>query len=237
MPVLILFDIDGTILKLKYGISKNIFIELLSDLFNINISQSDLPGFAGKTDLQIFSEISKLNHFPYSIIENNLSEIRKQMTVRFKFYCTAEHIEELPGAANLIDMTNNDKDYTIGLLTGNFIEIAYMKLNALHLGKYFPFGSFGSDEADRWKLPPIAISRANKLIGENIFSSENTMIIGDSLLDIDCARRNGIPVAAVATGGTEFEELAEYQPELIFQNLSDTNYIFSAINSFWYNRK
>lgn len=48
------------------------------------------------------------------------------------------------------------------------------------------------------------------------------IVVGDTLKDIACARDNGCPVIAVATGWTPREELAPARPDLLLDDLTQT---------------
>ena len=49
---------------------------------------------------------------------------------------------------------------TLGLLTGNLEPGARLKLEPLGLNHHFPFGAYGSDHEDRYRLPAVAVERA-----------------------------------------------------------------------------
>jgi phosphoglycolate phosphatase-like HAD superfamily hydrolase len=128
----------------------------------------------------------------------------------------------------------------MGLLTGNFKENAYLKLSTFKLEKFFPFGAFGSDNEDRNKLPEIAINRANdymRVINHNytrydeinVFNTNNTIIIGDSPGDIECAKSNGIFSLAVSTGTFCYKELKKCNPDFIIENFSNYTFVVSYI--------
>jgi len=46
-------------------------------------------------------------------------------------------------------------------------------------------------------------------------------VIGDTPLDVRCARAIGVRVAAVATGWHSREELADHRPDVLLTDLSD----------------
>jgi phosphoglycolate phosphatase-like HAD superfamily hydrolase len=92
-------------------------------------------------------------------------------------------------------------DVVLALLTGNWEPGARIKLSRFDLGRFFPFGAFGCDGADRNDLPPVALARALAATGRR-FRPEETLIVGDSVNDVACAQAHGIPVLAVATGRT-----------------------------------
>jgi phosphoglycolate phosphatase-like HAD superfamily hydrolase len=88
----------------------------------------------------------------------------------------------------------------LGLLTGNYEQIARLKLGRAGLGGFFApgQGAFGSDAEDRTALPPIARRRAGTL--QAPYPREQTIVIGDTPRDIACARADGLRCVAVASG-------------------------------------
>ena len=95
--------------------------------------------------------------------------------------------------------------FRFSLVTGNFERIARLKLARAGIGDWFPEGqgAFGSDAEDRERLPPIARARAGD------WPRERTVVIGDTPRDIACARADGLRVIAVATGPFAVEALAD----------------------------
>ena len=83
----------------------------------------------------------------------------------------------------------------MGLLTGNLERGARAKLRPPDLNRYFPFGAFGSDHADRYHLPEIAVARARQNTGRE-FTGKEIIVIGDSVHDVGCGR--SLDVRAVA---------------------------------------
>jgi len=230
MKILVLFDIDGTILKFKHSLAKRLFAELLEDLFGVNIPDNAIPDFHGMTDLQIIKAISKNIDFPIDKTFELIPEIWKRMLLSFQTYTTTENINLLPGVQEIIVNLDNDPRFALGLLTGNFYENAYLKLKAVNLDRYFQFGAFGSDSDDRNQLPPIAISRAKEYFRfEFDFDNTNTIIIGDTHRDEECARLNNIACICVATGHQSYDELNLLKPDAVFRDLSQTDIIKNTI--------
>lgn len=190
----------------------------------------DLPDFAGKTDLQILREIASVYDINYDIILSDIDSIWERMLFQFKDYCNTDYLYTCPGAVELVKELNLNDSLTLGLLTGNFKENAYLKLSAHSLDEFFMFGAFGSDHEDRNQLPPIAINRANEFFGRELFNRGNTIIIGDSPRDIECAKTNGLKVVAVATGQSSYEELNDLIPDLLFEDFSDYQSVIIDIN-------
>ena len=72
----------------------------------------------------------------------------------------------------------------------------------------------------RRRLPAIACERARVVAGRE-FPFERVTIIGDTPLDVDCARACGAVAVAVATGQHPRDELAACAPDHIFTDFTD----------------
>ena len=178
---LLLFDIDGTILKTD-GLGRRLIEDVLTRLCDRPITAEGVS-FSGKTDPQIVQEI---------LLDNGLSApdaaalIPEALTTYVEVAHRAiapHHIEVLPGVHALIDHLARREDVQLALLTGNHEITAYRKVEAAGLHGFFPFGAFGSDHADRAELPPIAVRRAYTHTGRS-FAGKDVVIIGDSENDV-----------------------------------------------------
>lgn len=235
MKHLILFDIDGTILNFKHGIAKELFAKMLEELFEKEIPDSAIPQFHGMTDLQIIKNISENIDVKFEDIVPKVNEIWAKMYEMFQEHSLEENVTILPGVEDLIESLYNNQDTKLGLVTGNFQQNAYLKLGVKGLNKYFPTGAFGCDNSDRNMLPPIAINRVNNYFDTEVFNNYNTIIIGDTHRDIECAQKNNIKVLAVATGSFSSKELSVYNPDKVVENFSNLehslNEIYSLLNT------
>jgi phosphoglycolate phosphatase-like HAD superfamily hydrolase len=229
MKYLILFDIDGTILQMKQGISKKIFSDFLIELFGENINDAHIPTFHGMTDMQIIKEIAVNINYPFEQIEHNLNNIWKDFSRKFAAYCTKENIDLMPGIIELLETLRQDKRISLGLLTGNIKSNAYAKLDAFGLSGFFPVGAFGDDSYDRNALPEIAFARANDYYKGEKFDSAHSMLVGDSPRDIECGKTNNISVIAVATGWSSRRELEAENPDYIFDDFGNTEEVYNVI--------
>ena len=218
---LVLFDIDGTLLKLHTPKSKEVFRKTIGSAFSRHVPESALPSFAGMTDLLIIRLIAENIGIPEDELYGKINVVEEIICEEFQKIVKPELIEILPGVKQLVSLLGNDQGFSLGLLTGNFERNAYLKVNSIGLGDFFPIGAFGSDRENRNELPAIAIRRANLHHGSELFSEENCIIIGDSERDIECGRSNNIPVVAVATGYKKREEREPLEPDVLLDDFSD----------------
>jgi len=221
MATLFLFDIDGTILTFKHYRSREIFSDMIFKLFNKRVKFENLPNFAGMTDLQILREIAEEINHPFEEIELKINEIWDNMMPEFQKHTNEEHIILMPGIIPLLDYLSGCENVSLGLCTGNFRENAYLKLSVFDLGKYFPYGAFGSDHEDRNLLPPVAVKRANEFVKNGIFDHKNTIIVGDAPRDIECAKVNDMACIITCTGHFSRDELAALKPDHLLDDFSD----------------
>ncbi len=215
---LLLFDIDGTILK-THGLGRHLIEEVLARLCDRPITTEQVL-FSGKTDPQIVLEILLRNGFSALEAAALASEALAAYVETARRAIAPQHIEVLPGVRDLIGHLASQDDVQLALLTGNHEVTAYLKIEAAGLGGFFPFGAFGSDHADRAKLPPIAVRRARAYTGRT-YAGKNVVIIGDSENDVWCGRGIGAFAVAVCTGFTDRATLAAQAPDLLLDNLCD----------------
>ena len=220
MRYLFLFDIDGTILRLKQYRSKRIFRKVINDMFNVDVPEQLMPNFSGMTDLQIVSDICSAGDLDLELVLSRIDEVWKRLIYEFDDESVRDNIVLLPAIDSLINHLHETDEAKLALVTGNFKANAYLKLDTYNLSDYFPVGAFGCDYADRNLLPKLAIDRANQY-WDSSFTNKNAVVIGDSPNDIICAKANGILSVAVATGFHSIDELMEYKPDLMFESFKD----------------
>lgn len=125
----------------------------------------------------------------------------------------------LPGVFTVLEKLNAHPNVALGILTGNAMLPAQVKLNHFELSEYFLFGGYGDNHNDRNDVAAEAAQAAKEFLGSR-FSPEKTWVIGDTANDIRCARSIGAKVLAVETGGESRSKLAENDPDLLWTDLS-----------------
>jgi phosphoglycolate phosphatase-like HAD superfamily hydrolase len=108
----------------------------------------------------------------------------------------------------------------VGLLTGNVREGARVKLSHYGIWKHFTFGGFGDEHLERDDVAREALAAVEQHVGRGV-DPRTVWVIGDTTLDIACARTIGARALAVCTGWTAMEELEAAKPDLLIRDLSD----------------
>ena len=108
----------------------------------------------------------------------------------------------------------------LGLLTGNVRRGAQIKLSHFGLWDYFVCGGFGDQHTDRGDVARSAMDAVRAHVGGAV-SPADVWVIGDTPLDVSCARAIGANAVAVATGWHPADELHSCAPDLFFDDLSD----------------
>jgi phosphoglycolate phosphatase-like HAD superfamily hydrolase len=106
----------------------------------------------------------------------------------------------------------------LGLLTGNIRLGAEIKLRHFGLWEVFKTGAFGDEHEDRGQIAALALQRGSRLLDQNLRGDE-VLVIGDTPLDIRCARAIGAKALAVASGGAGLAELQRHQPDWAITDL------------------
>lgn len=212
---LFLFDIDGTLVRV-HGRGREAVSEALSSLADQPVSL-DGVSFSGRTDPEIIEAVLTHNGLPTtaSMIEDVIATYVDTM----QGLLGPADVEVLPGVADLLATLEAHPDVQLGLVTGNVEPIAYEKLAVHGLDEYFPFGAFGSDHAERNRLPDIATQRAVDHTGRSFQPADHAVIVGDTAHDIECARAAGARAVAVCTGRYGREELSRHAPDLLLDSL------------------
>lgn len=224
---LILFDIDGTLLR--DGIAAKIaFGRALRDTYQ---TSGPIEGFrfAGMTDPECVTEIMRLAGVEERIILARREECLRRYVELLELEIREHQDAHLyPGVRELLERLNKLDHVLVGLLTGNVLRGAQLKLRRWNLEPYFRFGAFGDDHENRSVLAQIALDKARVLSGR-AFSGAETTVIGDTPKDVACARAIGARAVAVATGPIGREALAACDPDALLDSFADHEAAFRAI--------
>lgn len=217
--MLILFDLDGTLMRGK-GLGRPAVEATIKEVFGLDVSLEH-HWFGGKTDWFSLTELLT----PYGLSSDDIAARLPEYQV-----AKVRHMEELiktipmwvlPGALETVAALRERAHLTLGVLTGNVESTALFKLRAVGFDPdWFAVRVFGHEAINRNDLPPLALQRATALLGR-IYAPEDVWIVGDTLHDIECAKINGLRVAAVTTGFQDRSELAAAAPDYLIDDLRE----------------
>ena len=224
---LFLFDIDGTLI-FGHGVGHRSLVRAMQDVFG-TAGTHDGYDWRGKTDPRIVRDLMRQAGVPEETLAAQLPECFDRY-VRYleESLANGHRIDVLPGIATLLPALAARSDVLVGLLTGNVERGAVAKLRPTGLLPFFRVGAYGSDDPDRRRLPSIARERIRVLTGRDIGFADIT-ILGDTPLDVDCARACGARAVAVATGQHSISELAACDPDDVFSSFADAEAALRAL--------
>lgn len=225
---LILFDIDGTLLKGKSRIHFNAFIEAFKDIFKIDVDPNKID-HEGKTDKRIIIELAEKYGIPKERTLPRLKVVYKTMIDFYKKNVDLDNeIKPNDNVEKLLSLLKK-KGYILALLTGNLEEIARTKIGKFDLNKYFTFGAFGEISVNRSELLEDVIRQAESKFKVNL-SKKDVFVIGDTRYDIEGVKEIGVKIIAVATGIYSLEDLKKYNPDYLFKDFSNIDEIIKIID-------
>jgi phosphoglycolate phosphatase-like HAD superfamily hydrolase len=221
---LLLFDIDGTLIHsggagvqaLKLALAERHGIE--DDLRDIEI--------AGMTDSGIVVSILKKHKIPPT--NENVAAFLDSYVHFLSVELPRRQGNLLPGVLELLEKLKSRPHLVLGLLTGNVSRGAQLKLEHYGVWHFFEFGAFADDHQDRNQLGTFARARAREKHGRE-FAAAEIDVIGDTPRDISCGKALGARTIAVATGKWNRDELAEHHPDILIDDLSDTNRVLDML--------
>lgn len=218
----LLFDIDGTLIH-SGGAGARALNRAFKSLYNVD-GAMDVINPHGQTDIAIVEEIflKKLGRKPESSEVNNVLEhyidfLREEVE-------KAEKYRVLPFVKETLEnLVKRQRDFLMGLATGNIEKGARIKLERAGLNKYFPFGGFGSDHRERWRIVQIAVERGVKYSG---VEPQEVYVIGDTPLDIEAGKKAGYRTVAVATSIYTEDDLKKFSPDFVFTSIGEILKVF-----------
>ena len=186
--ILVLFDIDGTLLD-THGAGRSAFCRGLRRATGV---EDDLPyvSFAGNTDRRVLDEVAAHRGTTFTGAQRKavFDAVAEELAAALADAPGAA----VPGAAALLAELAR-RGARLGLVTGNIERGAHLKLASAGLDGYFAFGGYGDDEADRSRILRAALAAAGP-------APARAVLVGDTPLDVEAGLAVGIPVLGVAAG-------------------------------------
>jgi phosphoglycolate phosphatase-like HAD superfamily hydrolase len=199
----VLFDIDGTLL-VTGGAGATAWQRAFEELHGVE-ANIDEHTDAGMTDPEIAAIVFR------EVLgrEGNAQERAQAIGCYLKHLPDAvaesEGYRVMPGIEELLDRLI-DGGLLLGLVTGNVEAAAHIKLARGHLNRFFSFGGYGSDSADRVEVTKAALRRA-ELVSGGTLADGACIAVGDTPRDVKAGHGARIKVVGVATGSYTVDQL------------------------------
>lgn len=224
--VILLFDIDGTLIRTGGAGAEAVACAVEEILPNGGPQPLEEASFQGRTDPAIFAEI---------LADHGIAADSALLDRLFEAYLrhlprllAGRPAEPLPGVRETLRRLASEKRIRLGLATGNIEDGARVKLAHYGLDGYFTFGGYGSDSPRREEIVRIARDRGEALRNGGT-GRPPSWVIGDTVLDIAAARAAGVRSIGVATGGSTAEALAKAGADAVLGDLSDPNRLLAIL--------
>jgi phosphoglycolate phosphatase-like HAD superfamily hydrolase len=218
-----LFDIDGTLLS-SGGAGRAAMELALAEAFGVPAC-SDGVTMSGRTDRSILRDLLRLHGVAET--ESNRGRFVASYLANLPGCLQRGQGRALPGIVTLLDHLAERDQAALGLLTGNFRAGARAKLGYFGLFEYFAFGGFGDEHWDRDDVAREALAAVHEHLNGRV-RTEGIWVIGDTPLDVRCARAIGARAAAVATGVHTLDQLGAEKPDLLLPDLADPEPLLRA---------
>jgi phosphoglycolate phosphatase-like HAD superfamily hydrolase len=213
----VLFDIDGTIL-VTGGAGGVAWQRAFDELYGVDANVAEHTD-AGMTDPEIAAIV-----FREVIGREGSPEERARAIAGYLRHLPATVAESggyrvMPGVEALLDRLI-DGGVLLGLVTGNVEAAAHVKLARAGLNRFFSFGGYGSDSADRTEVTEAALRRAELVSGGSLRDGA-CFAVGDTPRDVRAGHGAGIQVVGVATGSYSVEELKHSGADWAIKTVED----------------
>jgi phosphoglycolate phosphatase len=213
----VLFDIDGTIL-VTGGAGDAAWQRAFEELYGVEANVAEHTD-AGMTDPEIaaivFREVIGREGSP----EERARAIAGYLRHLPDTVAESKGYRLMPGIEPLLDRLIDD-GVLLGLVTGNIEAAAHVKLARAGLNRFFSFGGYGSDSADRTEVTEAALHRAELVSGGSLRDGA-CFAVGDTPRDVKAGHGAGIKVVGVATGSYSVEELREAGADWAIETVDD----------------
>ncbi len=215
MDGLVLFDIDGTLLRKAGPHHRDALCWAAHRVFGVRATTDGVP-VAGMLDRDILTAMLRREGVSLATIRRHMPELVEAAQSVYVRRCPDLHRKVCPGARLLLYRLNR-RGVPTGLVTGNLTRIGWRKMERAGLRQYLRFGAFSETAPTRAALVKLAVRHARR----NQWVSRNSPVafIGDHPNDIRAARANGVRAIAVATGIIPAEELREHSPDVLVPDM------------------
>jgi phosphoglycolate phosphatase-like HAD superfamily hydrolase len=215
-PALVLFDIDGTLMRGAGAHHKEALLEGIRRVTGLETSFAGVDT-AGKLDMDLIADLLRAagGRADAALVR----QIAHECQLAYVANC-AHDLRPFVcrGAAELLaDLAQ--RGVALGLVTGNLSAIGWRKMELAGLKGFFHCGAFSEDGATRAEIARMALDRARAQ--RHAAADCRVILIGDHRNDVEAAKANGIRSVAVASGPMPAAELRSFKPDIFVESLAE----------------
>jgi phosphoglycolate phosphatase-like HAD superfamily hydrolase len=193
---LIVFDIDGTLVKFHRKRNDQAYVRTVQEVFNLTIRDS-WSGYVQSTDSGILGEIAR-KHLGRNVSVEEVLRFKERMARWLEKEYGKEPFEPHEGAKPLWNNLLNHEDWKIAVGTGNWEFSARFKLNSAGFEQgLIPLGS-ADDGESREEILESSLQKAKALYGVPAFNK--VVYVGDRIWDLRAAKISGWKFIGIARG-------------------------------------
>ena len=236
----ILFDVDGTLCRSE-ALSIDAYFRCISDLTNMSITNENTKvNLHGATDKSLLHAILRY----HGLREHKIEAVAKKFFTLHPGYLRSslakgfksQACPEVNSVLRWLDSKSHEQSSTtpqvpVGLLTGNSRDNALLKIKASGIDPSIfdlDISSFGDKHETRLELVQESINRIEKRYGQHI-NTHDVTLIGDTPLDIECAKQAHCGVVAVSTGNYSKDQLQPLGADIVCNTLPEAKPYLAAI--------
>ena len=223
MPV-ILFDIDGTLIR-SGGAGKFAMEAAMKNAFGLTKVRDNVP-YSGRTDQAIGGDLLRENDI--DVTDATMRALRAAYLDALPRSLVEQGGTVCAGIPEILRELAPRPDVLLGLITGNVREGARIKLTHFGFWDTFALGGYGDIHTDRNDVARDALRQVHEHLGRRV-PLEEVWVIGDTPLDVQCARAIGARAVAVATGWHAIEELHATDADHVMADFADPAALLSVL--------
>lgn len=214
-PALVLFDIDGTLIRKAGPHHRQALVDAVRRVTGLETTTENVP-VQGMLDRDILTVMLTNAGARQSLIRQSMPDLIRHAQSIYVGCCPNLKRKVCPGVRMLLYRLSR-RGIPTGLVTGNLTRIGWKKMEHAGLRQYFRFGAFAEQANNRAGLVRMAIREARRQGW--IDRDSRISLIGDHANDILAAKANGVQSIAVATGLSPSAELAVHSPNILVDDL------------------
>lgn len=210
----ICFDLDGTLVKSNVTIYKATLKTLLELNIVTGLPEEKFNDMIGMHFIDMFNELNV-----------NVPDFDEFMKIyKESYFDFIDESDLYPFVEETLSLLHERKDLKVSLLTTKGQDQAEKIVRHFDLYKYFDF-VMGRREGIPHKPSPEPLLFVCKNLK---VQAENSMIVGDTELDIQSGRSAGAITCGVSYGYRTRESLSEHKPDYLIDNLNELTSILKS---------